>query len=151
MAIEIKNLNKKRKIDLSKLKIPALIASKHVWKNNASINIIFVSNQGIRALNRRYLGEDRSTDVIAFPTSGPERFLCGGNSSKSEFRGDIAISSDKALQNAALYGSSFREELARYVIHGVLHLGGYEDTTPRKRGVMMKKEEELLEKAKKTL
>ena len=107
MAIKTENLNPKRKIDLSKLRRAASLAAKYVWKRDSDINIILISNQKIRALNRRYLGHDRSTDVIAFPASGAGCFSAGKSSPGSEFRGDIAISSDKALENSRLYGTSF--------------------------------------------
>lgn len=117
---------------------------KAVKKTNAEINIIFVSNQKIRALNRAYLGKDRATDVIAWEGSpvGPET---------KKFSGDIAISSDMAFRNAAVFGTTFREEIALYVIHGILHLAGYDDTTTSGREKMRRKEDELLQKVSKFL
>ncbi len=93
-------------------------------------------------MNRRYLGKDAATDVLAFrqvePEPGQEGFL-----------GDIAISSDKAVQNAKEYGTSFDEETALYVIHGILHLTGHEDRTKKGQVRMRKEEDRLFQKIRK--
>jgi len=103
------------------------------------VNIIFVSNQKIRALNRKYFGSDQATDVISFPSGDdfPE---------ESEFMGDIVISSDKAVQNAKAYGVTFDKEISLYVIHGILHLLGFEDKTKKGRATMRSMEDECLKK-----
>lgn len=103
------------------------------------VNLVFVSNQKIRALNRKYFGMDLSTDVISFPSGKdfPE---------PSGFMGDVVISSDKAAQNAAFYGVSFDEEISLYVIHGILHLLGFEDKTKKGRAKMRSLEDECLRK-----
>jgi len=113
-----------------------------IGKKGSGLNIIFVSNQKIRALNRRYLGRDSSTDVIAFR----EGDLPRGERKTEGFLGDIAVSSDKTAQNAEKYGVSFSEELTLYVIHGILHLAGYEDRTGRGRARMKKAENEIFKK-----
>lgn len=125
------------------------MAAGHIWEEGSSVNIVFVSNQKIRALNRRYLGCDRSTDVIAFPASKVPGFMLLVGEKDAPFRGDIAISSDKALQNSGAYGVSIREELARYIIHGLLHLGGFEDTSQEKKEAMKKIEDRLVCKTEK--
>jgi len=121
-------------------------------KPGAVLNIVFVTSQKIRALNRRYFRRDAATDVIAFPSGGdfPEvdttvRKKEKGKRNK-EFLGDIAISSDRAGRNAAVYGVSFMEEIALYVIHGILHLMGYEDVSRAGRERMRKVENALFEK-----
>jgi probable rRNA maturation factor len=140
IRINSENRNKKRRIDLSKSEKVAKLVLKAHKKNSAELNLIFVSNQKIRALNRKWFGKDVSTDVMAWPAG-----------EKSPFLGDIAISSDMAARNAKIYGLSFTEELALYVIHGTLHLLGYNDTTSRGRAEMRKKEDGFLQKTKKFL
>ena len=140
IKINCENQNKRRKTDLLKAKKVARGALRALGKDSARLNITFFSNQKIRAFHRRYLGKDMSTDVMAFP-AGKE----------GDFLGDIAISSDKAAQNAKTYGLTFKEEIALYVIHGILHLAGYDDTTARKRARMKRKENELLQQARKSL
>lgn len=138
MAVKVfsRNLNKKRRINLAGIDKAAVRAMRLLGIKNGEINIVFVGNPEIRALNRRYLGEDVSTDVLAFPGS-------------DELHGDIAISTDTAASNAKVYGEAFKRETARYVIHGILHLAGYLDETAKGRKKMREKEDELLGKIEK--
>ena len=150
MAIKINSVNRnaKRKLDLSKLDKAAKITLKTVGVKTAELNIVFVGNQAIRALNRKYLAIDKSTDVIAFiPGVDPVK----GKKKTSIFMGDIAISSDKAASVSAEYGTTFTEEVALYVIHGVLHLSGYKDTDKRSRSIMRKKEDEIAKRIRQFL
>ncbi len=139
IKINSENRNRKRRIDLSKTEKVAKTVLKMLGKDGVELDIVFFSNQKIRALNRAYLGVDAATDVIAF-ASGEDKFL-----------GDIAISSDRAAQNAGIYGVTFGEEIALCLIHGILHLAGYKDTTGKSRKIMREKENELLQKIRKFL
>jgi probable rRNA maturation factor len=141
ITVNSENLNKKRRIDLSKTGKVAAEVLKALKKKNSEVNIVFFSSQKMRGLNKRYTGRDNSTDVLAFPSDGDD----------PRFTGDIAICTDKAAKNARVYGSTFIEETALYVIHGILHLSGYDDTSERSRKVMRKKEERLAEKIKRFL
>ncbi len=154
MAIRInsENKNRKRKVDLEKIGEIAIVALKALSKNNTEVNIVFVSNQKIRAINRRYLGIDAATDVIAFPPGEEMQGKRKKEKGKSMgFLGDVAISSDKAYQNAKIYGATFTEEVALYVIHGILHLSGYKDATKNEQARMRRKESEFLQKIRKYL
>ena len=140
IRVNSENRNRNRKIDLSKTDRVARKALKEMGRKDAEVNIIFLSSQKIRVLNRTYFGRDRATDVIAFPAGERGKFL-----------GDIAISSDRAAVNSRIYGVPAMEEAALYVIHGILHLLGYEDATEKGRARIRKKENELLQKTKKLL
>jgi probable rRNA maturation factor len=97
IKINCENQNKKRKVDLIKIKRVVRNTLRKLKRKNAEINIVFLSNQKIRAMNRRYLGKDASTDVIAFSMEDNiSRFEGRG----PLFLGDIAISTDTAVQNA---------------------------------------------------
>jgi probable rRNA maturation factor len=137
IKINCENRNSKRRIDLGKIKKAAGKVLRLLKKKDSELNIVFLSNQKIRAINRRYLGKDISTDVIAFPGDIARRFL-----------GDIAVSTDKAAQNAKKYGNSFIEEVALYVIHGILHLTGYDDRGKKDTKAMRRKEDELFQKTR---
>jgi len=116
-------------------------------------------------LNRVYLGKDTATDVLAFSDESKKnrRVLASfskqsvfGRKEKDKragknFLGNIAISSDKAFSNAAIFKTCFKEEIMLYVIHGILHLSGYDDTAPKTRVVMRKKENEFLQKTRQYL
>ncbi|MFH1847284.1 MAG: rRNA maturation RNase YbeY [Candidatus Omnitrophota bacterium] len=144
IRVNIKNINKKRKTDLLKAERSAEKVLKILNKKNAELNIIFVTSQKIRSFNRRYFKKDNATDVIAFPSESANP--PGLNTVDKFFFGDIAISSDRAAVNAKIYHVSFEEELTLYIIHGILHLAGYDDRTANGRVLMQGKEHEILRK-----
>ena len=82
--------------------------------SRSEISLLFTDDAEIRELNRQYLDNDRPTDVLSFPTDD------------NKIIGDIAISIDRAAEQAEAQGDTLTEELARLLIHGVLHLLGYE-------------------------
>ncbi|MGB2961241.1 MAG: rRNA maturation RNase YbeY [Candidatus Omnitrophota bacterium] len=135
--INCENRNSKRRIDLARIEKAARKVLGLLKKSNIELNIIFFSNQKIRALNRKFMGIDRSTDVISFDGAG-------------SFLGDVAISSDMSFKNAKIYGATFMEETVLYVIHGILHLVGYDDRTVNARTAMKEKENGLFQKIKGT-
>jgi probable rRNA maturation factor len=96
-----------------------------------------VDDAAIQYLNFRFLKKDCPTDVISFPI-GEEVGLWG----------EVYVSVDRTREQAKDYGVPPSEELARCVIHGVLHLLGYDDGTARKREEMRGKEEEYLGKVR---
>ena len=94
-----------------------------------SLEILFVGDRGIRNLNKRFKRRDRATDVLSFELDNV---------------GSIAISLDMAFRNAKIFGALFHEEALRYVIHGILHLFGYDDDTKFHRLEMAAKEDSIL-------
>lgn len=105
---------------------------------DAMLSISFVSNRAIRALNKRHLRRDRVTDVIAFG------FRAGGK--RSPIVGDVYIAPDVARTAAAEHGITMQEELTRLVVHGTLHVLGYDhpETSHRERSPMWRKQERLV-------
>ena len=88
-------------------------------KPDASVvNVVFVTDRRIHALNRRFLRRDRPTDVISFNNDGPQ--LPG----EPRLLGEVYISRDRAREQAREYGVSYASELRRLVLHGLLHLLG---------------------------
>jgi probable rRNA maturation factor len=106
----------------------------------AMLSVSFVSNRDIRRLNRDHLGRDRDTDVIAF------RFRPAGR--KAPIVGDVYIAPGVARDSARTNGISVREELTRLVVHGTLHVLGYDhpETASRTRSRMWRKQEALVAK-----
>jgi len=149
--IDIKNLNPGKKINRSEVERTAFIALKKGGVPEGGINVIFVTDRKIRDLNKKYLGRDRVTDVIAFPGEGVAENCFPGEKPSRNFLGDIAISSDRAKKNAAFYDVTFTEELLRYVIHGILHLVGYKDESQKDKRIMMEKEDEILGERRKKI
>jgi rRNA maturation RNase YbeY len=85
-------------------------------KRIGQISVIFCSDPYLLDINRKYLGHDYYTDIITFD-------YCEGDL----LNGDLFISIDTVRDNAAFYGASFEEELHRVIVHGLLHLIGYDD------------------------
>jgi probable rRNA maturation factor len=96
------------------------------------LDVLIAGDGELRRLNRRFRGKDRATDVLSFPAEGTAR---------PEVAGDIAISADQARRNAKRLGHSVSEELKVLLVHGVLHLAGYDHE--RDQGRMARKEERL--------
>jgi probable rRNA maturation factor len=105
------------------------------------VALIFVDERRIRELNRAFKKKDCPTDVLGFEVSPPGR---------TGTFGDIFISLDAAKSNAASFGSYFEKEIILYMIHGLLHLAGYDDVRPKDRMRMRSKETELLDEICKT-
>lgn len=98
------------------------------------INIIFCSDNYILDVNMKYLQHDYFTDIITFD-------YCEGN----VLSGDLFISIDSVRENALFYGTEFSNELSRVMVHGVLHLIGYDDHKDEDIAVMRSKENYYLE------
>ncbi|HEV8340063.1 MAG TPA: rRNA maturation RNase YbeY [bacterium] len=112
-------------------------------------SVAVVSDRQIRALNRRYLGRDRSTDVLAFPQDLRKlplhgRPRKGAKGTGPGLLGDVVVSAERAAAQAPRYGQTVERELELLVIHGVLHLLGYDDTTPRARSRMHRRQRVIL-------
>lgn len=111
-------------------------------KATRSVSVLLTNDDAIRVLNKKYLKHDRPTDVIAFWVKEPRKV----NEPHREHLGDVVVSVERAKKEAPHYGVSFREELARYIVHGVLHLVGYNDESDREEKVMHKRQEVILKK-----
>lgn len=94
----------------------------------------FCSDEALLDINQRRLGHDFYTDIVTFPLTD------SGDVVSSEF----CISLDRIAENSLNFGRSFESELLRVIIHGVLHLIGYDDHTDEERSRMREKEEECL-------
>ncbi len=115
--------------------------------SHAELGITFVGSEKMRRLNARYRGIDRPTDVLSFALLDSAPSGCRIPSFPGPLAlGDIVICIPKAYVQAREYGVSFHEELLRLMIHGLLHLAGYDherNSYQRKR--MQAKEKELIE------
>lgn len=106
--------------------------------DEAMISITFLSARAIGTLNRKHLGHRGATDVIAFGFGEAGR--------RAPLIGDIYIAPDVARENARRHRAGVREEVARLVVHGVLHVLGYEhvDDESRVTSPMWRRQERLL-------
>lgn len=111
----------------------------------AEISVAIVNDAEIHQINRDFLGHDYPTDVISFllDSSGPPNEEVPRGSGRS-LSGEIVLSSDTARKEAQRFGWSPQEECGLYVVHGLLHLCGYDDLTPREKRLMRKREQAIL-------
>ena len=109
------------------------VATKY-GKTVGELYYYFCSDDKLLEINRERLGHDFYTDIVTFPLTDCETVL------SSEF----CISVDRIKENAETFGRSFDSELHRVMIHGVLHLIGFDDHTDEDEKVMREKEEEAL-------
>jgi rRNA maturation RNase YbeY len=98
-----------------------------------TVNFVFCSDSYLLALNKKYLRHHYHTDIVTFDLSDDDKVVA-----------DVFISVDRALVNAKSYRVPFSAELLRLLIHGALHLCGFNDKTPRQFNQMKKLEEEFL-------
>ncbi len=110
--------------------------------DNGMLNIIFVDNEEIHNINKKYRGIDRVTDVISFALEDDDTLI---NPSDIRILGDIYVSIEKALEQAKEYGHSFERELSFLVVHGVYHLLGYDHMEKEEEKIMFQKQEEVLD------
>ncbi|MBO5804707.1 MAG: rRNA maturation RNase YbeY [Bacteroidales bacterium] len=105
------------------------------------INYLLTNDEEVLKVNKEFLGHDYYTDIITFDTSDydPEQ------ESDDVVSADIVISVDTVRANAVEYGASFEEELHRVIIHGILHLIGYDDHSDEDRAEMQNQENIALE------
>jgi probable rRNA maturation factor len=106
------------------------------------LNYIFCNDPFLLCINREFLGHDYFTDIITFDFSKDYELQYGSHS----VSGDIYISIDTVRRNAEVYGEGFERELHRVIVHGLLHLLGFDDVTPELQAEMRLQEERALDK-----
>ena len=107
------------------------------FESDKSASLILVDNEEIHRINKEYREKDYITDVISFEESDEE---------DPDYLGDIFLSIDKALSQAIEYGHSIEREFAFLIIHGLLHLHGYDHMTKEDEEIMFTKQHEILER-----
>ncbi len=98
--------------------------------------LVVASDRRMRRLNRRFHGRDRTTDVLAFDLGRAHR--------DGRRVADIVVCADAARRAARRLGVPLREEMVRYIVHGVLHLSGYDDASQMSRRRMERRQEALV-------
>ena len=120
----------------------------------AEISVALVDNEAIHTLNRQFLQHDCATDVLSFLLES-EPPVDNGKSSGSAgdivprgagacFCGEVVVSAEMALQTAVEYDWNSRDEMLLYLVHGLLHLCGYDDLTQPECEIMRAREREIL-------
>jgi probable rRNA maturation factor len=112
--IEVVNRQRRLKIDTAAWAGFATTALNAIGKHGSSATVAFVSDKSIRKLNQQFRGIDKATDVLSFPANEDANL------------GDIAVSVDTAAAQAKENGLTFEGEIAQLILHGLLHLSGYD-------------------------
>lgn len=121
MSIHIENRQRAVKLDLRRIRRVVHKLREVLSCPDQEISLLFVDNEQIRKINRQYLNRDHPTNVISFSIREGD---CGHVN--PHLLGDIVISVERALQDAAAGDLSFNDEIDFLLIHGLLHLLGYE-------------------------
>jgi probable rRNA maturation factor len=119
MPVEIAQRGAGKKLSTRKIKKIALTILELAAEKNAELSVALIGNVEMRKLNAKYRKKDYPTDVLSFPVEGimPE---------ETRLLGDVIISVDKAIEQARARGHSSEQELITLLIHGVVHLLGYD-------------------------
>ena len=132
------NRQRKRKIDLRLLRRIVLDCLEALLKVEFELGIKIVSSAEMARVNEQYLQHAGPTDVITFNHLDIEQ--------QNRIHGDIYVCIEEAMIQAKRFGTSWQEELVRYVVHGMLHLLGYDDRTERLRQAMKRVQDELVDR-----
>ena len=134
IKVEIANEQSKHAIDCELLQqaVRAVLVGESL--EAANISVAVVDDVTIHDLNRKYLEHDYATDVLSFLLSDPGECL----------EGEIVVSADTAAREAVNYRCDATDELLLYLVHGALHLVGYDDATDADRAAMRAKERQYL-------
>lgn len=135
LQVTLTNRQTTLKLDRRKLIAAVRLALGQAEIRGGSVSVAVVDDPTIHELNRRFLRHDYPTDVLSFLLE----------QSPGCVEGEIIVSADTARERAAEFGCTPHEELLLYVVHGALHLLGYDDHTVRDRRVMRAKERECLD------
>jgi probable rRNA maturation factor len=135
MAFRIKVFNSSGTRFLPKAKVEQAVrkALKSEGKSQAEINIVYLDDDEIHELNKKYLKHDYVTDVISFQLG------------EDKIEGEIYIGTGKAKEQAGEYKVSLTKELMRLAVHGVLHMIGFDDYTEENRKEMFYLETKYIE------
>ncbi len=140
MTVSLHNRQHKEPIDTGRLRRSLKRLLKKLERSAAEVSVLVVDDEQIQQINRDYLDRDRPTNVISFAMTEGE-----GGEINPELLGDIIISAETAARDAATGGLQLMEEMEFLLIHGLLHLLGYnhENTSPDETERMKSKEREL--------
>lgn len=131
MKVTIVNPKKKR-VPLQKVKTVAEKTLKK-FKVNKDVTVCFVDDRTIRKYNKKFLHKDKATDVISFYYENDPCYL-----------GDVMVSVDAARRNSKIFGTGYHREIVLYVLHGILHLLGFDDRTAEGREKMERAQNNML-------
>jgi probable rRNA maturation factor len=141
MNVVIANRQRTKKINTRFLKQIVLELFAELEISEAELCIHLVGAKEMARVNWQFLQHEGSTDVITFDHSDLKFEI---RNSKFEISGELFICADDAVKQAKQFGTNWQAEVVRYVVHGILHLLGYDDLKPALRRVMKREENRLV-------
>ena len=133
MTVRVVNAQRRTPVPVSAMAGVARRAARQLRLNGrGQLAVTFIDGRRMRSLNRRFLRHDRTTDVLSFRYDG------------EQVAGEILIDPGMARRYARDHAVPYRQELSRYVVHGLLHWLGHEDRTPAQQRRMRAMEDALL-------
>jgi len=126
------------------LKRFCLVAIDALGMTDSDISLAIVNDKAIAELHETWLGISGPTDVLSFDLSSHEHTKLSQHGKRHGIHGEIIASAETASREARVYGWSPENELTYYLIHGLLHLVGYDDQTPSERISMRRKERAIM-------
>lgn len=139
MEVLIRNAQRKIKLDTSEVKFRTVAVLKALKLEKTELSILITNDAKIQELNYNYREQDKPTDVLSFP-QGEEAIDEKGN----RLLGDVVLSAETAKRQAEEHHLTLDQELMLLIIHGVLHLLGYDHEQSRKDATIMKKKTKTL-------
>jgi len=132
MEVELYFDNIDYDIDLVKYNSVIQKICKELKLNIVSCNVVFVNDTKLSEMHEVYLNDPSPTDVITF------------NLGEEQIDGELYISLERAIDHAQKYKVTIEEEILRLIVHGILHLAGYEDLDDKNRVIMKQKEDKIV-------
>ena len=156
MNIATVNFQQRIFIPISKIRSAAQLVCRRLRFKSSDLSIVFVGERRMRTLNRKYLRHDHVTDVLSFPSRtmfgivgnpvfGSPIKTFGDDNLFHSLGGEIIVCPAVARRNAKRYGNSIEREILLYVVHGILHLCGYDDHKPADIQRMRRKEQQIMD------
>jgi len=131
-------------IDLAAVESSVRRTIREIGLNSATASVCFLTDREMARLNAKYRGKKKTTDILSFPSeqrAKPKTLRQAASALRGEFLGDIAISPTVARRNAKRFARSMAEEIRILLLHGILHLMGYDHENDR--GEMERQEAKL--------
>ena len=139
ITVQIANRQKRIKVPPALIRKVVRLAGKDTWAG-ATISVSLLDHEEMVELNRRFTGRDGDTDVLAFPLEDERE-------SEERVVGEIVVCASRAEREARARNVEPAEELLLYVVHGAVHLLGYDDHSAADKRRMYAREEEILQRA----
>lgn len=148
MSVVLSSRLRRRWISLSEVHSLAENILKAAGASRSDLSLLLVGDGAMRRLNRLYRRKDRTTDVLAFPMRQVRpRFTVHGSRFTSSMLGDVVISLPQASRQAKQAGHSIEREMVVLVIHGLLHLLGYDHERSAREARRMSRRERAIARA----